>query len=108
MSDLVRDGIDPAVLNETLSLPHPQMRIVIYYLTAKKDPEFDDAVVKTGEKVAMEIGMNRPLLSRTVPQLIKDGWLRVASRHGNIRYYGLGPRAESKPRSNVLPLRRSA
>ncbi|MCG0068188.1 hypothetical protein L0F81_33825 [Streptomyces tricolor] len=106
MSDLVPDGIDPAVLRQTLSLPHPQMRIVTYYLTARKDPEFDNAVVKTGEKIAEEIGMNRPLLSRTIPQLIKAGWLRLASRHGNIRYYGLGPRAEE--RNNVVPLRRTA
>ncbi|MFJ2589722.1 hypothetical protein [Streptomyces sp. NPDC087538] len=106
MSDLVSGGIDPVILRQTLSLPHPQMRIVVYYLTAAKDPEFGDAVVKTGEKIAEEIGMNRPLLSKTLPLLIQAGWLRLADRHGNVNYYGLGPLAEA--RSNVVPLRRSA
>lgn len=104
---LVPDGIEPKVLRKLLGLPHPQMRIVIFYLTTRKDPEFDDAVVMTGEKIAEEIGMNRPLLSKTIPRLVEAGWLRVASRHGNVRYYGLGPEAEPK-RSNVVPLRRTA
>lgn len=104
---LVPDGIEPKVLRKLLSLPHPQMRIVIFYLTTAKDPEFDDAVVMTGERIAEEIGMNRPLLSKTVPRLLAAGWLREAARHGNVRYYGLGPEAEPR-RSNVVPLRRTA
>ncbi|MEU9062418.1 replication initiation protein, RepL2 [Streptomyces sp. NPDC048430] len=105
---VVPDGIDPKVLGKMLSLPHPQMRIVLFYLMTKKDPDFNDAVVMTGEKIAAEIGMNRPLLSRTIPRLVEAGWLREASRHGNVRYYGLGPEAEGPRRSNVVPLRRSA
>ncbi|MFD9426892.1 MULTISPECIES: hypothetical protein [unclassified Streptomyces] len=58
------------------------------------------------QKIAAEIGMNRPVLSRKIAPLIEAGWLRVGSRHGNIRYYGVGPRAEA--RNNVVPLRRSA
>ncbi|MFF9483014.1 hypothetical protein [Streptomyces sp. NPDC014733] len=106
MSDLVSSGIDPVVLRQVMSLPHPQMRIVLYYLTEAKDPEFGDAVVKTGEKIAKEIAMNRPLLSKTLPILVEAGWLRLASRHGNVSYYGLGALAEA--RSNVVPLRRTA
>lgn len=103
---LIPDGVDPKVLRELLGLPHPQMRIVIFYLTTEKDPEFDDAVVMTGEKIAEEIGMNRPLLSKTLPGLVEAGWLREASRHGNVRYYGLGPKAQPE-RNNVVPLRRT-
>lgn len=104
---LVPGGVDPAVLLKALELPYPQMRIVVFYLLAKKDPEFNDGVVMTGEKIAQEIGMNRPLLSKTLPRLLEMGWLEQASRHGNVRYYRLGPQAEPK-RSNVVPLRRSA
>lgn len=99
--------VESRVLSKALSLPYPQMRIVIFYLMAVKDPEFDNAVVMTGEKIAEEIGMNRPLLSRTIPRLLKAGWLRKASRHGNVWYYGLGPEAEPEP-TNVVPLRRTA
>jgi hypothetical protein len=95
------------VLRKLSGLPHPQMRIVLFYLTAETDPDFDDAVVMTGESIAKEINMNRPLLSKTIPRLLETGWLRVASRHGNVRYYGLGPQAVPKP-NNVVPLRRTA
>ncbi|MGW6145263.1 hypothetical protein [Streptomyces sp. NPDC055140] len=104
---LASEGIEPKVLRKLVGLPHPQMRIVLFYLTAEKDPEFSDAVVLTGEKVAKEIDMNRPLLSRTIPRLVEAGWLRVACRHGNVTYYGLGHEAEPKP-NNVVPLRRTA
>jgi len=104
---LVSEGVEPKVLRKALRLPHPQMRLVLFYLTTQKDPEFNDAVVMTGERIAEEIGMNRPLLSRTIPRLLEAGWLRVASRHGNVRYYGLGPEAEPK-KSNVVPLRQTA
>lgn len=100
-------GVESRVLRKALGLPYPQMRIVIFYLIAEKDADFNDAVVMTGEKIAEEIGMNRPLLSRTIPRLVEAGWLRPASRHGNVRYYGLGPQAETS-RSNVVPLRRTA
>lgn len=99
--------IEPRVLEKILALPYPQMRLVLFYIGAEKDPDFGDAVVMTGEKVASAIGMNRPLLSRTVPRLLEGGWLRVASRHGNVRYYGLGPTAEPR-QNNVVPLRRTA
>jgi len=99
--------VESRVLSKALRLPYPQMRIVIFYLMAVKDPDFGHGVVMTGEKIAEEIGMNRPLLSRTIPRLLEAGWLREASRHGNVRYYGLGPEAEPQ-RSNVVPLRRTA
>ncbi|MEU2454760.1 winged helix-turn-helix domain-containing protein [Streptomyces sp. NPDC012765] len=104
---LVGDGIDPAILKRTLSLPHPQMRVVTFYLTAMKDPEFDFGVVMTGQEIAEAIDMNRTTFSKQLPVLTKAGWLRVAQRHGNVTYYGLGPVAEPE-RSNVVPLRRTA
>lgn len=107
MSALFADEEVRALLGEVAKLPHPQMRIMLFYLTAKKDPDFNDAVVMTGEKVAREIDMNRPLMVRTIPRLVEAGWLRVAKRVGNIRYYGLGPTAEPEL-NNVVPLRRSA
>lgn len=101
--------VESRVLSKVLRLPYPQMRIVLFYLMAAKDPEFNDAVVMTGERIAEEIGMNRPLLSKTIPRLLEEGWLREASKHGNVRYYGLGPLALAEPEpSNVVPLRRTA
>jgi len=104
---VVPDDIDPKILRKLLGLTHPQMRIVIFYLTTVKDPEFGDAVVMTAEKIAEEIGMNRSLLAKTLPRLLEVGWLCKASRHGNVQYYGLGSQAEPK-KTNVVPLRRTA
>ncbi|MFJ4880001.1 hypothetical protein ACIP93_33005 [Streptomyces sp. NPDC088745] len=104
---LVGDRIDPVVLSRILSLPYPQMRVVVFYLTAQKDPDFDYGVVMTGQEIAEAIDMNRTTFSKQLPVLTKAGWLRVAQRHGNVKYYGLGPVAEPE-RSNVVPLRRTA
>ncbi|MEV7525775.1 hypothetical protein [Streptomyces sp. NPDC091371] len=104
---LVEDGVDPAVLRQTLSLPHPQMRIVLFYLTAEKDPVFSYGVVMSGQEIAESIEMNRTTFSKQLPILTAAGWLKVAQRHGNITYYGLGPVAEPR-RNNVVSLRRTA
>ncbi|MCX4696893.1 hypothetical protein [Streptomyces sp. NBC_01408] len=104
---LVEDGVDPAVLAKTLSLTHPEMRIVLFYLTAVKDPDFAYGVVMTGQEIAEAMGMNRTTFCKQLPALTAAGWLKVAQRHGNITYYGLGPAAQPS-RSNVVPLRRTA
>lgn len=93
---VVSEGIDPGVLRSLLGLTHPQMRIMIFYLTTAKSVESHQAVVLTGEKIAEEIGMNRPLLARTLPYLVEMGWLSKASRCGNVWHYGLGPRAQPR------------
>lgn len=104
---LVEGGVDPAVLQKALALPHPQMRIVLFYLTAEKDPEFNDGVRMSGQTIAEAIDMNRTTFSKQLPILRAAGWLKAADRHANITYYGLGPVAEP-PKNNVVPLRRTA
>lgn len=90
---LVEGGvaIDMEVGRKLVRLSHPQLRIMIFYLVTEKNPAFNDAVVLTVEQAAEVIGMNRSLMAKTLPSLLKGGWLRQAHRRGNVWYYGLGP-----------------
>jgi hypothetical protein len=96
MRELAHVDVPRDEMAAILALPHPQLRIVLYYLFIESNGDVvvqdNGAVMANGKKIAETVGINRSLYARTVPGLVEDGWIEPIERIGNITYYGKGRR----------------